>query len=130
MLPYDYVPSRVGPRERLLFDLLLLLLAAAATTLVLTTADGPARGVVVFLAAISLPGAAILTRIPTPAPLPAIGLGIALSLAIETLASLILVWTGWYEPGVLGAVIGGVSVLVLVLDARRQLALVREPLVA
>ncbi len=130
MLSHDYAPSRVGPRERLLFDLLLLALAAAATTLALTTGGGPVRGLVVFLAAISLPGAAILTHIPTPAPLPAIGLGIALSLAIDTLGSLALVWTGWYQPAVLGGVIGGVSVLVIALDARRQRMLARETVVA
>lgn len=122
----EYAPGRVGPRERLLFDLLLLALAATATALILTTSGGLARGMAVFLAAISLPGAAILTRVPAPAPLPAIGLGIALSLAVNTLGSLFLVWTGWYEPGVLGGVIGGAAVIVIALDARRQLRLTRE----
>jgi hypothetical protein len=126
MVDLDSAPSRVGPRERLLFDVLLLALAVTATALILVDPPGAARPVVVFLAAISLPGAAILTRVPAPAPLPAIGLTIALSLAIDTLGSLILVWTGWFEPGVLGGVIGGVAFLAIAVDAWNQAHLIQE----
>ena len=40
----------------------------------------------------------------------------ALSLAVETLASLALIWTGWWHPALVAIALGAISLVIIVFD--------------
>ncbi|MDX6597657.1 MAG: hypothetical protein QOE87_1544 [Gaiellales bacterium] len=109
----------------LLFDLgLLLLLLLAAVVVAARPGDaslpGTLRMAVVVAAAALIPGAAVLTRIRVAVPATVVALSIALSLAIDSIASLILAWSGWWHPEMVGAVVATASGLLLARDARER----------
>ncbi len=98
------------------------LVALAPALAIASAGDLPewARGIVGLLALALLPGAAILTRLPLRSPLETVAFAIAISLAIDTALALVLVWTRWWHPGPVMAVVLGVSTVVLAVDAIRE----------
>lgn len=122
----DYAPPAHDPRQRIAVDVALIGLAVAAVALVATAPGGPARPIVVFFAMVLLPGASILTVLPVRDRPSALALAVVLSLAIDTLVSVVLVWSTWFEPIIAGAVVLASCVLLLLLDLRRQGALRRS----
>jgi hypothetical protein len=106
-------------RSRAALDGALLALAALATVLVAAFPDSPARPLCVFLAAIFVPGGAVLTRLRVRDPAAFAGLAIAISLAIETAISLVLVWTRWFEPDALGFALLAIALPLLTIDLLR-----------
>ncbi|MDX6715105.1 MAG: hypothetical protein QOH30_1663 [Baekduia sp.] len=108
-----------GRRTRAALGGSLLGLAVVAVVFVTALPDSPARPLCVFLAAIFVPGGAILTRLKVREPAALVGLAIALSLAIETAISLVLVWTKWFEPDALGIAVLAISVPLLATDLLR-----------
>jgi hypothetical protein len=97
----------------------LICVAVLTTGLVLADVTGPARLIATLVAMSLLPGAAVLTRLPTADPAAWCGLAIAISLAIETILSLLMVWTHQWYPNALGAVLAASSALILLHDIRR-----------
>jgi hypothetical protein len=109
-------------RLQFLRDVALLALVALLAVLVATSVDGAPRPFVAFAAAALVPGAALLTLWPVAEPVSWLGLAVALSIAVETCASLVLLWLGLWHPGGLAAALGALSCLLLALDARRCLS--------
>lgn len=106
------------PWHRAIFDLLLLTIAAAA--LVACVADlGAARPLLLLGAACLLPGGALLALLPVDENLERLAIAIGLSLAIETAAATVMVWTGWWHPFGLAAVLGILGSGILLLDLGR-----------
>ena len=94
---------------RQLANLCALGLIATAAGLAIVGADEPLRFAAVLLAFLLVPGWAVVSRLATDDPLTALALTVAFSLAIDTAAGLILVWTGWWEPGLLAGMIACAS---------------------
>jgi hypothetical protein len=114
---------RIGSRAngRQAANLCALGLVAAVAVLAIADADGPVRLAATLLAALVVPGWAVMTRLETDDPLTTLGMTVAFSLAIETVLSAILVWTGWWHPEVLALALGaGSSALILVDLAARE----------
>ena len=84
---------------------------ALAALLAAFVAQQPVRGILVFAAMVTVPGAAVMLRVSGADAPTAVGLTIAISLAIDTFVSLAMVWTGFWHPTVGAAVVGSVSVL-------------------
>jgi hypothetical protein len=106
-------------RSRVVLDGALLGLAALAFVFVTAFPNSPARPLCVFVAAIFVPGGAVLSRLKVRDPAAFVGLAIALSLAIETAISLALVWTRWFEPNALGIALLAISLPLLAIDLLR-----------
>lgn len=87
---------------------LALTLAAAVAAF---AAPQPARALLIFAAMVTVPGAAVMLRVSGTDATTAAGLTVAISLAIGTLASLAMVWTGWWHPVAGAAAVGTASVL-------------------
>jgi hypothetical protein len=100
---------------RALSDLVLLALAVAAAVVIVVDAR-PERPFVVFAAACVVPGGAVLTRLRTGDAMTNFALAISWSLALEIAGSLVLAWSGWWHPEVLGMVLGAASAGLLVAD--------------
>ena len=106
-------------RSRVVLDATLLGLASLAAVFVIAFPDSPARPLCVFVAAIFVPGGAILTRLKVRDPAAFVGLAIALSLALETAISLALVWSRWFEPNVLGLALLAIALPLIAIDLIR-----------
>ncbi|MDX6629303.1 MAG: hypothetical protein QOH00_1549 [Gaiellales bacterium] len=76
-------------------------------------------GIVVLTAALA-PGAAVLTLVRAAVPATVVALSIALSFAIDSLASLVLAWSGWWHPDALGAAGAGASASLLAIDGAER----------
>ena len=118
-------PPRLTPsvpasrRSRVALDVALVALALLALLLVTAFPDSPARPMCVFVAAILVPGGAVLTRLRVRDPAAFVGLSIAISIAIATAVSLALVWTRWFEPDALGVVLLAIALPLLAIDLLR-----------
>jgi hypothetical protein len=118
-------PPRLTPtvpasrRSRAARDGVLLALAALACVLVVAFPDSPARPLTVFVAAIFVPGGAILTRLRVRDPAAFAGLSIAISLALEAAISTVLVWARWFEPHALGIALLAIALPLLAVDLLR-----------
>lgn len=116
------LPAR-GPRRpaqpRTVVHAGLIGLSAVCAPLYVVDIGGPVRLVLALAAMALLPGAAVLTRLPTADPAVWLGLAVAISLAVETVASLVMAWTGWWHPGPVAGALAAVCVLVLLVDVRR-----------
>lgn len=95
------------------FALVALILA---TALVVIADLQPVRPFVVILAACLVPGGAMLTRLRTGEGLSDLALAVGLSIAVEIIGALLLAWSGWWHPEVLGGVLGAASMGLLVTD--------------
>ncbi len=108
--------SRVQPR--IMLDIALLALLAAAVAAVVADVQ-PVRPFVVFAAACLVPGGAILTRLRTGESLTDLALAIGFSLAVDIAGSLLLTWSRWWHPEMLGIVLGAGSIALLASDLVR-----------
>jgi hypothetical protein len=113
-------------RWRARIDVALLGLCGLAA-LAIAGALGPARPVVVLLAALLVPGGAMLTLLEVSEPLSAAALAVGLSLALEIAGSLAIVWTTFWHPVVLALALGAASVALLVRDLVRLAPGLRVP---
>lgn len=106
-------------RSRVKLDVALLALAALATLFVVAFPDSPGRPLTVFVAAMLVPGGAVLTRLRVRDPGAFVGLSIAISLAIEAAVSTALVWARWFDPDVLGLALLAIALPLLAIDLLR-----------
>jgi hypothetical protein len=113
-------------RWRARIDVALLVLCGLAA-LAIVGALGPARPVVVLLAALFVPGGAALTLLDVSEPLSAAALAVGLSLSLEIAGSLAIVWTTYWHPVVLALVLGAASVALLARDLARRASGLRGP---
>ncbi len=105
---------------RLLAHLCVLGLAAAVATLAIVDVEGPGRIVATLLAALVVPGWAVMTRLEADDALTTLGMTVAFSLAIETVCCALLVWTGWWHPEALALVLAAASSVLILIDLRAR----------
>lgn len=105
-----------------IFDVSLLALAALHSLLVAFDLDGLPRVLATLAFACLVPGGALVTRLPFREPDEVLAMTVALSLAILAAASLLLVWLRAWHPLWLMAGLTALSIPVLALDLRTQLA--------
>jgi hypothetical protein len=104
-----------GPNRRLI-SLTGLLLTLLLACLIGLSVGAPARGIVAFAVLLTVPGAAILTRMRDIDPLVALLSAVILSLTVETAVALIMIWTGWWYPAAAAAALLAGSCAVFVHD--------------
>jgi hypothetical protein len=118
--PTDSPERRRPPaaRRRLWVDLTLLALLVLGA---LATDDllGPARPYGLLIAALLVPGGALLTWLGVDDVLTAVGLAVGLSLAVEIVGSLALVWSTYWHPSSLALVLGVISAGLILWDLGR-----------
>lgn len=114
----DRAESWLNGSRRLAFDLVLLWLCALGA-LAVAGLLGPARPFVVLVAALSVPGGAVLTRLNVDNTLTAVAITIGLSLGLDIAGSLALVWSTYWHPVVLAHLLGAGSAILLVWDILR-----------
>lgn len=115
----------MSARGRITTDVSLIALALAAAALSVASL-APVSAVLVYAAALTLPGAAIATRLTLDEPLAAAGLVVGLSLAVDVVVGLALIWSRWWHPGVVVALVAAAACAVLAVDARRRGAASRD----
>lgn len=109
-------------RARGIADALVLTLALAAAAADIATASASTlRLVLSGLAALLVPGAAVLLFLRPRELVEAAAAAIGVSLAVEVIGSLILVWAGWFHPVVLAGAIALPSGIALAWDCWRCL---------
>jgi GT2 family glycosyltransferase len=111
--------------QRFVCDVMLLALAIAAFVINAVSLPSLPRAIVTLLAALLVPGWAILTRLNVDGILGLFVIAVALSLTVDTIVSLLLVWTALWSPGTAAIAAGTVAILVIAYDACRNL--VRRP---
>lgn len=107
-------------------DCVLLLLAAATVASLLLDAPSPIRLLLLLAAACLIPGSALLTLLPVEDPFEAFALAVGFGFTLETVGALAMVWTGWWHPYGWTIVLGALACVMLTLDLRRNLALIRR----
>ena len=105
---------------RLAADLTLVAFAACAAILAAIGATSPLRIVVGLVCATLLPGAAVLTRLSSGDVATWFGLAAGISFAIEAVVASLTLWLDVWNPTAVITVLGVLSALVLIDDARRQ----------
>jgi hypothetical protein len=95
-----------------LIDALLLLLLAGSVVAVAANLVR-VRPELVIAAATFVPGWALMSRLPATDLLTSAALATALSMAAEIAGTLVIGWTHWWHPEVLGAIIAGASAVLL-----------------
>jgi hypothetical protein len=118
--------TRPVPQWRRRADLALLGLAVLAAPAI-AGGLGPARPVVVLLAALLVPGGAAVTLLDVPDLLTAAALAVGLSLALEIVGSLALVWSTFWHPAALAIGLGVAAAAVLGSDLVRLERAARRP---
>jgi hypothetical protein len=88
-------------------------------------APAPVRALLILAAAVAVPGAAITVRLNLGDALTAIGLTVALGLAVDVVASLAMLWSGWFHPVAGAVIVGAASTASLVPHLRGALRLER-----
>jgi uncharacterized membrane protein len=88
----------VDDRTRANLALAALALVDAACLANLFMPAGAVRTIVTLLAALVLPGCAVLTHLPAVDLAQGAALMVGLSLTIEVAATLVMVWSGWWHP--------------------------------
>ncbi len=108
--------------ERSVIDRLLLGLAGVAVVANLVLSPGAPRAAITVLAALSVPGGALSTRMSLTSARQAASVIVGLSLAVETILALGMLWTGgWYPvPGAVALMTLSCAALALDLARGRQ----------
>jgi len=106
----------VNPRVRLFTDAALLALAVLLVIAIAVPALSSVRPWFALVACALLPGAAVLTMIPVRDLFTWFLVSILLSLALGTIASLIILWLDAWHPLALAAVLGASSAGLLLRD--------------
>lgn len=109
--------SATVPRatKNIILDLTLLIVLGAALAAALHPVP-EVRPYLVLLAALLVPGGALVTLIRTDELLTEIALAVGLSVGTVIMSSLVLAWTGWWNPDELGIVLAGVASTLLIVD--------------
>jgi uncharacterized membrane protein len=97
-------------------ELAALALIAVACVVNLFVPVGAGRTIVTLLAALAVPGAAVMIRMPVSDPAQGVALAVGLSLTVEVVVTLVMVWTGWWHPVAAAAALAGVTAAVLAAD--------------
>ena len=97
-------------------ELAALALIAVACLVNLVSPAGSGRTAVTLLAALIVPGAAVMIRMPISDPVQGVALVVGLSLAVEVAVTLVMAWTGWWHPAAAAAALAGVTAAVLAAD--------------
>jgi len=105
-----------NPRARLLVDVGLLVLALLLVLAIALPLLAPARPWLALAVCALLPGAALLTLIPVADFLTWFLVSVLVSLAVGTVTSLVILWSGVWEPLTLAGVLGAASALLLLRD--------------
>jgi hypothetical protein len=118
--PVSLMPDEARPVTPRWADVGLAALIAAAVAVALVPVPAAARIVVTFVAACLVPGGALIRYLRLDFGASWLAMATALSLAVETLASLALIWTGWWHPELVAIALGAISVLVIAFDWSRH----------
>jgi uncharacterized membrane protein len=100
-------------------ELAALALIVAACVVNLLAPVGAGRTIVTLLAALAVPGAALMIRMPVSDPAQGATLVVGLSLTVEVVVTLMMAWTGWWHPVVAAAALTGFTAAVLAADLVR-----------
>ena len=101
-------------------ELAALALIAVACLVNLVSPAGSGRTAVTLLAALIVPGAAVMIRMPISDPVQGVALVVGLSLAVEVAVTLVMAWTGWWHPVAAAAALAGVTAAALAADLVRD----------
>jgi hypothetical protein len=101
-------------RANLKLAAIALIVAACLGNLLMPAGAG--RTIVTLLAALIVPGAAVMTRLPIADVSQGAALIVGMSLTIEVSATLVMVWSGWWHPVAAAIIIIGAAAIVLVID--------------
>lgn len=104
---------------RAILELAALALIVAACLMNLFMSAGAGRTIITLLAALAVPGAALMIRMPVSDPAQGVALVVGLSLAVEVVVTLVMAWTGWWHPVAATAALAGVTAAVLAADLVR-----------
>jgi uncharacterized membrane protein len=102
-------------------ELAALVLIALACAANLFAPAGAPRTIITLLAALAVPGAAVMTRLPISDPAQGVALIVGASLSVEVAMTLAMAWSGWWYPVAGAAALAGVTVIVLVADLVRDM---------
>jgi hypothetical protein len=100
-------------------ELAVLALIAAACLMNLILPAGAPRTIGTLLAALVVPGAAVMTRLPIADLVQGAALMVGMSLTIEVSATLVMVWSGWWHPVGAAIIMVGAAAVVLAVDWSR-----------
>jgi uncharacterized membrane protein len=117
----DVASSTDDRAARAQLELAALALIAVACVVNLVLPAGTGRTIVTLLAALTVPGAAVMIRMPISDPVQGVALVAGLSLAVEVAVTLVMAWTGWWHPVAAAAALAGVTAAVLCADLVREM---------
>jgi GT2 family glycosyltransferase len=118
--PVSLMPDEARPVTPRWADVGLAALIAGAVAVGLAPVPATARIVVTFVAACLVPGGALIRYLRFDFGASWLAMAAALSLAVDTLASLALIWTGWWHPALVAIALGAISALIIVFDWSRH----------
>jgi hypothetical protein len=107
------------PGTRAALELAALALIAAACLLNLYVPSGTERTLGTLLAALVVPGAALMTRLALADAVQCAALVVGTSLTAEVAVTLGMAWAGWWQPVAAAAVLAGGTAVVLAADLVR-----------
>jgi uncharacterized membrane protein len=113
----DTAADEHATRAQLELAALALITVACLVNLVLGAGSG--RTIVTLLAALIVPGAAVMIRMPIADLVQGAALVAGLSLAVEVAVTLVMAWTGWWHPVAAAAALAGLTAAVLAADLVR-----------
>jgi O-antigen biosynthesis protein len=119
--PVSLMPDEARPATPRWADLgLAALIAGAVAVAVVPGVPSAARILVTLVAACLVPGGALVRYLRFEFGASWLAMAAALSLGVETLASLALVWTGWWHPALVAIGLGAISLLIIAFDWSRR----------
>ena len=114
--PVSLMPDEARPVTPRWADVGLAALIAAAVAVAVVPVPAAVRILVTLVAACLVPGGALIRYLRFDFGASWMAMATALSLAVETLASLALIWTGWWHPALVAIALGAISVVIIVFD--------------
>jgi O-antigen biosynthesis protein len=122
LAPAPLTPDEESPVTPRWADVGLAALIAVAAAVALVPVPSAVRILVTLVAACLVPGGALVRYLRFDFGASWLAMAAALSLGVETLASLALIWTGWWHPEVVAIALGAISALIIVFDWSRHRA--------